>query len=190
MQLSFGTIEMEKRLRSEGTLTKVCALLDWEGLRKVKSKICCTWVRHEGGFDMYAVRANGGLPGATPDGSAVVHSAASRTHPLGEPLRCHETACPPALSRGNERSTAVSRFKYRGSAEVFIRVLSPSFSADLLQPLGISNSRFQTSTTFECTHTHHRQNCSALHDVLKHALTSSNAFLFSGIFNAHGFFIF
>lgn len=34
MQLSFGSIEMEKRVRSESTLMKVCALLDWEALRK------------------------------------------------------------------------------------------------------------------------------------------------------------
>jgi IS5 family transposase len=34
MQLSFGTIEMEEHVRPESPLTKVCALLDWEALRK------------------------------------------------------------------------------------------------------------------------------------------------------------
>ena len=34
MQLSFGSIEMEKRVRRESTLMKVCALLDWESFRE------------------------------------------------------------------------------------------------------------------------------------------------------------
>ncbi len=34
MQLSFGSIEMEKRVRRESTLMKVCALLDWASFRE------------------------------------------------------------------------------------------------------------------------------------------------------------
>lgn len=34
MQLSFGSLEMEKRVRMESTLMKVCRLINWEALRK------------------------------------------------------------------------------------------------------------------------------------------------------------